>query len=367
MTKGLRQGCPLSAYLFLLSIEPLANTIRRNPGIKGLQIGHTEHKLSLFADDCTCLAANQKSLELLIAELNTFSKYSGLNLNFDKCVLYPLDDTKVESTKFTLEKNNFKVLGITLGRDKEVNESKNIAARYTQIDYTLTRWSQRQLSLIGKILITKSHAMSKLIHTMSITAVSKDKLQDIQQKLSKFVWSGKPPKVRHNVLICQNDEGGLNALDVISQYKALRLPWIWRMLSSNNWNSTVNQMLTRVGGTKFLIHCNYDKQTVSFLPTFYKETFLFWQEIYSPMYRPELIIWNNKNIKIAGKTIYIKELVEHNIIFIQDLRTQSHRFFQYEEFKAGRNVNISHRSYNTLIRAIERYIQRDRQIVELLK
>ena len=259
------------------------------------------------------------------------------------------------------------MLGITLGRNKEINESKNIGIRNTQIDYTLNRWSQRQLSLIGKILITKSHAMSKLIHTMSITEVPKDKLKDVQQKISKFVWSGKPPKVRHNVLICPYDEGGLSALDVTCQYKALKIPWIWRISSSNNWNSTVNHMLTRVGGSNFLIHCNYDKQTISFLPTFYKEIFLFWQEIYSPLYAPELIIWNNKNIKIAGKTIYIKELAENKVIFIHDLMMQSERFLQYIEFRAKTKVNIPQKTYNTLIRAIQRYIQRDRRMDELLK
>ena len=367
LTKGLRQGCPLSAYLFLICVEPLANKIRCNNSIKGLQIGHTEQKLSLFADDCTCLVADKTSLDLLIRELETFSKYSGLQLNYDKCVLYPLSETKVEDTRFLLEHNNFKVLGITIGKNKEINQSRNVAVKNTQIDYTLTRWSQRQLSLIGKILITKAHAMSKLIHTMSITEVPKDKLKYVQQKVTKFIWSGKPPKVRHNVLVCPYKEGGLNALDVDCQYKALKIPWIWRMLSSKNWNSTINHMLTRVGGTNFLIHCNYDKQTVSFLPTFYKEIFLFWQEIFSPMYRPDLIIWNNKNIKIAGKTIYIKELAEHNVIFIHDLMTQSHSFLQYTEFRDTKKLHISYRTYNTLIRAIQRYIQSNRRMEELLK
>ena len=99
LSKGLRQGCPLSAYLFLLCVEPLATKIRRNNRIKGLQVGQTEHKLSLFADDCTCLVANKESLELLVYELEIFAKYSGLQLNFDKCVLYPLDNTKLTNTR----------------------------------------------------------------------------------------------------------------------------------------------------------------------------------------------------------------------------------------------------------------------------
>ena len=367
LEKGLRQGCPLSAYLFLLCVEPLANKIRRNRNIQGLQTGSTEHKLSLFADDCTCLAANKESLDELVSELEIFTNYSGLQLNYDKCLLYPLRGTATEGTKFTVEENNFKLLGITLGRNKEVNNTRNIDVKHTHMDYTLTRWSQRQLSLIGKILITKSHAMSKMVHTMSIVDVHQDKIKETQQKINRFVWSGKPPKVKQSVLICKYDEGGLNALEVTSQYKALKMPWIWRMIVSNNWSSTINHMLQSVGGSNFLIHCNYDKQTVAYLPTFYREIFIFWLEIHSPMYSSELIIWNNKNIKIAGKSLYIKNLVEQNIIFIQDLMTQEHNFLDYPEFKARKNDVISCRDYKALIRAIKRYIARDRRISEQIQ
>ena len=38
-SKGLRQGCPLSALLCILSIEVLANEIRQNNNIIGLSVG----------------------------------------------------------------------------------------------------------------------------------------------------------------------------------------------------------------------------------------------------------------------------------------------------------------------------------------
>ena len=51
LKSGTRQDCQLSLYLFNTVLEVLANTIKQQRKIKGIQIGKEEVKLSLFVDN----------------------------------------------------------------------------------------------------------------------------------------------------------------------------------------------------------------------------------------------------------------------------------------------------------------------------
>ena len=83
-TRGIRQGCPISANIFIMIVETLVHAIRQNPHINGLTIGGIEFKISQYAND-TCLYlsdANSLKTALLVFEL--FRNCSGLKVNMEK-------------------------------------------------------------------------------------------------------------------------------------------------------------------------------------------------------------------------------------------------------------------------------------------
>ena len=81
LERGVRQGDPLSPYLFVLAIETLAIAIRQNSELKGIVIGKEETKLLQYADDTTATLSDKNFATALFKLLDLFKSVSGLMIN----------------------------------------------------------------------------------------------------------------------------------------------------------------------------------------------------------------------------------------------------------------------------------------------
>ena len=81
LERGVRQGDPLSSYLFVVAVETLAIAVRQNTSIKGITIGKDETKLLQYADDTTAVLSDVNSARMLFKLLDDFKKLSGLAIN----------------------------------------------------------------------------------------------------------------------------------------------------------------------------------------------------------------------------------------------------------------------------------------------
>ena len=155
--KGVRQGCPLSCYSFILVVEILAIKVRTSNAIKSITVSLSkkEIKISQLADDTSLFISNTNSIKLVLDTLGQFQNLSGLKANIEKTKFYDIgatefDDRYMQGFKFS--KDKIKLLGITITKDQSVSEEYNFRPRLKAMETILKQWSRRNLSLKEKLL-----------------------------------------------------------------------------------------------------------------------------------------------------------------------------------------------------------------------
>lgn len=78
LSRMVRQGDPVSPYLFIVAFETLTIKIRNDDLIKAFKIGGKTTKISLFADEMTCFVRDNESLSSFFVILESFRSCSGL-------------------------------------------------------------------------------------------------------------------------------------------------------------------------------------------------------------------------------------------------------------------------------------------------
>jgi len=89
LSRGTRQGCPLSPLLFTLAIEPLSIALRHSQHFTGISSMGIEHRVSLYADDMLLYISDPTlGIRQVVKILKHFGTFSGYKLNFSKSICF---------------------------------------------------------------------------------------------------------------------------------------------------------------------------------------------------------------------------------------------------------------------------------------
>ena len=254
ISRSIRQGCPISALLFVFVLEVLATNIRLDKNIVGIKLKNVEYKLSLMADDMTLFISDLESLNNSVMALETFESFSGLKLNLGKTELIPLGKPRNINTiklsekleKISVKQAPFKALGVWFSNNiKEINYL-NFNDRLQKMDELINIWKCRGLSLKGKITIIKTLILPQIQFLFSMIYVPYNVQRQIDDKLFKYLWDDKPPKIKRSTIIASIENGGLGMVDIYVTQQVAKCLWIKRLTDERNgkWKEIFWYMLS---------------------------------------------------------------------------------------------------------------------------
>ncbi|XP_021737182.1 uncharacterized protein LOC110703699 [Chenopodium quinoa] len=242
---GLRQGDPLSSYLFVLCMEVLSAMLRRGERsslFKGIKISRGAPSIShlFFADDSLLfLEVNPDACANLMTLLSEFCSLSGHVISLQKSAVKFSPNTPTDYRDFLARSLKLQVmpsLGSYLGLPKELSLSKvaDFGFLIDKVVQCLSCLASLRLSSAAKLVIINSILVASFNHILSVFKVPSSICATIDNLLARFWWKSDPHSrglvLRSKTLLhLPKGMGGLGIRRLDSFNSALLARQCWRI------------------------------------------------------------------------------------------------------------------------------------------
>jgi hypothetical protein len=198
--RGVRQGDPLSPFLFNIAVDTLAkmiNLAQRNNLIKGLVSEYIENGIAVlqYADDTIlCIQDNKEQAAYLKLLLYLYEDMSGLKINFNKSEVIMVSQEESKSLDFSNMFNcsvgtwPIKYLGVPVAGSRiRIADWLPICEKIMK---RLDGWKGSALSLGERLVLVNSCLRNLPVYAMSMFWLPNTILEKMDTAREKFLLAG---------------------------------------------------------------------------------------------------------------------------------------------------------------------------------
>jgi hypothetical protein len=245
--RGLRQGDPLSPFLFILGMEGLSRLLDKEEQmgrVHGIKISRNSPPVShlLYADDLLIFSKGTASEAASILNcLAKFSSWSGQQVNMDKSSLFLSKNCSSNHVAEIQAVTNLRQIPASakhLGLPLFFKRNKSLAFEdlKSKILNRISGWKAKLLSQAARTTLIKTVANSIPSYAMSIFLLPKAFCLSLDSVFRKFWW-GFPSEKKHNLTLLGWDKicspkavGGLGLRSMECQNISLVAKLGWKIL-----------------------------------------------------------------------------------------------------------------------------------------
>jgi hypothetical protein len=244
-SRGIRQGDPISPYLFLLAAEGLSCLLKfcsRSSDLMGIRVAPLAPMVShlLFTDDSLLLfRANRENAETMKNALDLYCRASGQQVNLEKSWIHfakGCNNATQNEIKGVLQVFNEALSERYLGMPTDVGSSVTGAFSYLKdrVWKKVQGWMEQSLSARGKEVLIKAVAQAIPTNSMACFHLPRGLCKHIDSLLRDFWWGSKGKRrtcwVAWNDMTVPKGLGGLGFRNIDLFSLALLARQAWRIL-----------------------------------------------------------------------------------------------------------------------------------------
>lgn len=210
ITRGVRQGCPLSPTLYVLYVQASINYLNSAAGIRGLALPSSEARIrvSAYADDLLLFCNHHSDVVKVNEYFALLRRATGSCINEAKTKCLNLQS---EAPAVHHQTDELKVLGVLFSnKGYEHDCIRNMQMVKARVVTKISKWEKLDLSIPGKVLLLNSSVAPLLYHLSGVFLLKNKHIEEIRKLFYSFVWgAGKREVVARNTIETDKSAGGM--------------------------------------------------------------------------------------------------------------------------------------------------------------